>query len=40
MKFIDIASKNNCNNVLALLMNYKNKHYSDYDPMDEFILDL
>ena len=37
--YIKLANENNCNNVLAMLMDYKNSSFADYDPMDEFILD-
>lgn len=40
MEFIRIASENNCVNVLALLINYKNSNYPDFDPMQEFILEF
>lgn len=36
--FINIASVNNCTNVIALLLNYKNEHFKDFDPMEEFTL--
>ena len=39
-EFIKVAAENNCANVLAVLIDYKNKHFSDYDPMDEYILEL
>jgi hypothetical protein len=39
-EFIDLASKNECFNVTALLLDYKNRAFVDYDPMDEFSLDL
>lgn len=38
-EFIKVAQEAKAVNVLALLMEYKNKTYSDYDPMDEFTLD-
>lgn len=37
--YINIANENNANNVLAALLEYKNNNYSDFDPMDDFILD-
>ena len=37
--YINVANENNANNVLAALMDYKNDNYSDFDPMDEFVLD-
>ena len=39
-EFIHIAQKANAVNVLALLLDYKNAHFADFDPMDEFTLDL
>ena len=39
MGYINIANESNANNVLAVLMDYKNANYSDFDPMDEFVLD-
>lgn len=38
-EFIRVANENNCNNSLAVLMDYKNKTYTDVDPMDSFILE-
>ena len=38
-EFINIALEHNCTNCLAMLMDYKNKTYSSYDPMDEFTLE-
>ena len=40
MEFIDIAAENHCINVTALLLEYKNKSFSDFDPMDEFSLEF
>ena len=40
MGFIQEASENQCTNVLAMLMEYKEQNFSDFDPMDEFSLDL
>lgn len=37
--YINIANENNATNVLAMLMDYKNTNYADFDPMDEFVLD-
>lgn len=37
--YINIANDNSATNVLAMLMDYKNNNYSDFDPMDEFVLD-
>ena len=38
--FLNIATKNNYTNMIALLLVYKNQHFSDFDPMAEFSLDL
>jgi hypothetical protein len=40
MEFIDIANEAQAHNVLAQLMEYKDTHYGNYDPMDEFTLEL
>ena len=40
MEFIKIATENNCTNVTALLLDYKNRVFADYSPMEEFSLDL
>ena len=40
MGFIDLAAKNNAVNVEALLLQYKQEHFEEFDPMDEFTLDL
>ena len=40
MDFITAAQEANAINVLAALMDYKNSHFSDYDPMEEFTLDF
>ncbi|MBR0537412.1 MAG: DUF4132 domain-containing protein, partial [Clostridia bacterium] len=37
--FVELASKNNAVNVLALLLDYQNTHFADFDPMVEFTLD-
>ncbi len=37
-EFINLASENKCSNVTAALLNYKNEHFSDFDPMAEFVL--
>ena len=37
--FINIANENNANNVLASLIEYKNDRFSDYDPMDSYLLE-
>ena len=39
MEYIAAAQKANAVNVLALLLEYKNKHFADFDPMDEFTLE-
>ena len=39
MEFISAAQEANATNVLALLLNYKNEHFADYDPMDVFVLE-
>ena len=38
--FIDFASTNQCTSVTALLLEYKNKNFADFDPMDIFSLDF
>ena len=38
MDFIKFANENNCINVTAVLMAYKNENFSDSDAMDEFVL--
>ena len=40
MEFIRIASENNAVNVTALLLNYKNEKFPDFDPFAEFSLDF
>ncbi len=37
-KFIDLAAENNCPNVSAILLEYKNENYKDADTMAEFTL--
>ena len=39
MDYIKIANENNAVNVLAGLMDYKESNYSDFNPMDEFVLE-
>lgn len=39
MEFIAAAQEANAVNVLALLLEYKNAHFADFDPMDEFTLE-
>jgi hypothetical protein len=38
MDFIKFANENNCTNVTAAIMAYKNAHYGNGDVMDEFVL--
>ena len=38
-EFINQASEHNCNNVTAALLEYKNEHFADYDPMERFWLE-
>ena len=38
-EFITVAQEAKAVNVLALLMEYKNKNFADIDPMAEFTLD-
>jgi len=38
-EFIKLATENNCTNVTALLLDYKQKTFSDFDPMEEFTLE-
>ena len=38
--FIKLAGEHNCTNVMAILLDYKNSTFEDFDPMDEFSLDL
>ncbi len=37
--FIKIANENNATNVMAMLLEYKNNNFADFDPMAEFTLD-
>ncbi|MBO5934248.1 MAG: leucine-rich repeat protein [Clostridia bacterium] len=37
--FINVANENNATNILSLLLDYKNKNFADFDPMEEFVLD-
>ena len=39
-EFIKIASECTSSNVMAILLDYKNRAFGGFDPMDEFILDL
>lgn len=38
MEYIRIAGENNAVNVTAALLEYKNAHFANFDPMDEFVL--
>ena len=38
-EFINQASEHNCNNVTAALLEYKNEHFADYNPMASFWLE-
>ncbi len=38
LKFIEVASQNECPNVGAILLEYKNEHFADLDSMAEFTL--
>ena len=40
MDFIRTAIENNCTNVAAILLNFRNSNFADFDPMDEFSLDV
>ena len=39
-EFIRLATENTCTNVTVILLDYKNKHFASFDPMEEFSLDL
>ena len=39
MEFINKANENHCANVLAVLLEYRNTSYADFDPMTEFTLE-
>ena len=39
-EFIRLATENECKNVTAILLDYKNKNFTDFDPMEEFSFDL
>lgn len=39
MEFLRVAEENQAVKVADMLIEYKNKMYPDYDPMDEFTLD-
>ena len=38
-EFINQASEHKCSNVTAALLEYKNEHFADYDPMERFWLE-
>jgi hypothetical protein len=38
-EFIKLASENNCPNVTAILLDFQQKNFPDFDPMAEFTLD-
>lgn len=38
-RFITIAQESEAKNLLPALMDYKNKNFADYNPMDEFTLE-
>ena len=38
--FIKVATESNSTNVMAMLLDYKNKNFADFDPMEEFSLDF
>lgn len=38
--FIKVATESNSTNVIAMLLDYKNKNFADFDPMEEFSLDF
>ena len=37
--FVKLSIENQKTNILAVLLDYKNSHFADFDPMDEFILE-
>ena len=39
-EFLETAMENNCTNVTALLLEYRNQHFADFDPMEEFPLEI
>ncbi len=39
MEFIRLTSENNCPNCAAMLLQYKQENYPDFDPMTEFTLE-
>ena len=38
-EFIKVATENNCTNVTALLLDYKNQNFADVDAMAEFTVE-
>ncbi len=40
MEFINVAAENNAPNCAAMLLEYKQQHYPDLDPLAEFTLEL
>lgn len=40
IEFVDLASQNDCPNVLTLLVTYRQEHFADYDYMTKFALEL
>jgi hypothetical protein len=38
-EFIRIAGESNSSNAMAVLLEYKNNTFADFDPMEEFSLD-
>lgn len=39
-EFIRVAQENDCTNVTAILLDFKNRTFADFDPMEEFTLEL
>ena len=39
-EFIKVSAENNSTNVTGILLKYKNQHFADFDPMEEFSPDL
>ncbi len=39
MEFIRLATENNCPNCTAMLLDYKQQHFHDIDPLAEFTLE-
>ncbi len=40
MDFLRVATEHACANAAAVLLEYKARHFGDFDPMDEFVLEL